>query len=85
MVGSRTPPVEEAITHGQNGLLVDFFDVAGLAHQVSDCLAAPERYAHLRVAALRTAVERYVLATICLPQQVRRVEELARQETPARR
>jgi glycosyltransferase involved in cell wall biosynthesis len=78
VVGSRTPPVEEAIAHGENGMLVDFFDVAGLSGQVIDCLATPARYGQLRAAARRTAIERYDLATICLPQQVRLVDELAR-------
>ena len=80
VVGSATPPVEEAIAHESNGLLVDFFDVAALAAQVSGCLAEPARYAPLRAAARRTAIERYDLATVCLPQQVRLVEELARTE-----
>jgi len=78
VVGSATPPVEEVITHGENGLLVKFFDVDALARQVIDCLARPAQYAPLRAAARRTALERYDLATICLPQQVRLVEELAR-------
>ena len=78
VVGSATPPVKEAIAHEENGLLVDFFDVDALAQRVIDCLAAPARYAHLRAAARRTALERYDLATVCLPQQVRLVEELAR-------
>jgi glycosyltransferase involved in cell wall biosynthesis len=77
VVGSATPPVEEVIAHGRNGLLVNFFDVAGLAEQVVEALAQPARYAHLRVAARQTALERYDLA-ICLPQQVRLIEELAR-------
>ena len=77
VVGSATPPVEEAIAHESNGLLVDFFDVAALAAQVSGCLAEPARYAPLRAAARRTAIERYDLATVCLPQQVKLVEELA--------
>jgi glycosyltransferase involved in cell wall biosynthesis len=74
VVGSATPPVEEAIAHESNGLLVDFFDVEGLAGQVVDCLAAPARYAHLRAAARQTAIVRYDLATVCLPQQVRLIE-----------
>ena len=77
VVGSRTPPVEEAIAHGENGLLVNFFDVAALSETVVDVLARPERFAPLRAAARQTALERYDLATICLPQQMRLVERLA--------
>jgi glycosyltransferase involved in cell wall biosynthesis len=77
VVGSATTPVEEVIADGRNGLLVDFFDVNGLAERVVDSLARPAQYARMRAAARRTAIERYDLATICLPQQVRLIEELA--------
>ncbi len=76
VVGSATPPVKEVIEHEKNGLLVDFFDVGTLADTVVDCLARAERYAPLRAAARRTAVERYDLATVCLLQQVQLVERL---------
>lgn len=76
VVGSRTPPVEEAIEHGRNGLLVDFFDTAALAGTVVDCLAHPARFAALRTRARTTAIARYDLATVCLPQQVRLVNRL---------
>ena len=78
MAGSRTPPVEEAIEHGKNGLLVDFFDVAALAETVVDCLAHPTRHEQLRRMARQSALDRYDLATVCLPRQVRLVEQLAR-------
>ena len=78
VVGSATPPVEEVIAHEKNGLLVDFFDIEALARRVIDCLAHPARYAPLRAAARQTALERYDLATICLPQQVRLIESVAR-------
>jgi glycosyltransferase involved in cell wall biosynthesis len=78
VVGSRTRPVEEVIEHERNGLLVDFFDVAGLADTVVHCLARREHYAHLRAAARETAVQRYDLATICLPEQLRLIEKVAR-------
>jgi glycosyltransferase involved in cell wall biosynthesis len=77
VVASATPPVEEVIVHEKNGLLVNFFDADALAARVVDCLAAPPRYAHLRAAARRTALERYDLATVCLPEQVKLVKELA--------
>ena len=78
VVGSRTPPVEEAIEHGKNGLLVDFFDVAALAETVVDCLAHPTRHEQLRRMARQSALDRYDLATVCLPRQVQLVEQLAR-------
>ena len=83
VVGSRTPPVEEAIEHGANGLLVDFFDTAALADSVVECLAQPNKSPTLRAAARRTAIERYDLATICLPQQVQLVERLAQGIPPS--
>ena len=41
VVGSRTPPVEEVITHGFNGLLVDFFSPQELASSVVDIFSDP--------------------------------------------
>ena len=78
VVGSRTPPVEEVIEHEKNGLLVDFFDNAALADAVVDSLAQRERYARLRAAARETALQRYDLATVCLPEQIRLIEKVAR-------
>lgn len=77
VVGSRTPPVVEVIEHGRNGLLTDFFDVEALAGTVANCLARPERYARLREAARATVLERYDLATRCLPAQLRLIENVA--------
>lgn len=68
IIGSRTPPVEEVIEDGKNGLLVDFFDRDGLAGKVCDALAEPERYRPLRRAARQTIVDRYDLSTVCLPR-----------------
>jgi glycosyltransferase involved in cell wall biosynthesis len=74
VVGSRTAPVEEVIRHGENGLLVDFFDVAGWSRQLIECLAEPERFAPLRAAARRTVLERYDLHSVCLPRAIAFVE-----------
>jgi glycosyltransferase involved in cell wall biosynthesis len=78
VVGSRTAPVEEAIAHAKNGLLVDFFDVAALASTVCEALERPQEFAPLRVAARNSALNRYDLARVCLPQQMRLVDGLAR-------
>ena len=77
VVGSATAPVQEVIAHGENGLLVDFFDNHALTDTVIDALAQPSKYVHLRAAARATAVERYDLTSICLPQQMQLIERLA--------
>jgi glycosyltransferase involved in cell wall biosynthesis len=77
VVGSATGPVQEVVEHGRNGLLVDFSDVDALAETVVDCLARPRHRAPLRAAARRSAVERYDLTTVCLPQQVQLIERVA--------
>lgn len=59
IVGSDTPPLHDAISHGHNGLLVPFFDVTRLAETVSECLARPERGLGLRQAARATAIHRF--------------------------
>ncbi len=68
IVGSDTAPVAEVIAHGQNGSLVDFFDVAGWSRALITALAEPERFVPLREAARETAVGRYDLRRICLPK-----------------
>ena len=74
IVGSNTAPVAEMIRHGENGLLIDFFDVAGWSTTLTDALANPARYAHLRTAARQTVVENYDLLSVCLPRMMEFVE-----------
>ncbi len=68
VVGSSTPPVQEVITHGQNGLLVDFFDHQGIARQVCDVLARPHEYRNIRIAAREHIVRHYDYQSQCLPK-----------------
>jgi glycosyltransferase involved in cell wall biosynthesis len=75
VIGSRTPPVEEVIRHGENGLLVDFFDTHALAVTVADVLGHQDEYRPLRAAARETVVANYDLATRCLPAWIRLVED----------
>lgn len=70
VIGSRTPPVEEVIEHGKNGLLVDFFDVPGWSDAIIEGLADTARYDGLREAARATVVDQYDLRRICLPKQI---------------
>jgi glycosyltransferase involved in cell wall biosynthesis len=74
IVGSRTAPVEEVIEHGKNGVLVDFFDVRAWEAALVDALANPLAYAHLRIAARQTILDRYDLRSISLPRLVAFVE-----------
>ena len=77
VIGSDTAPVREVIRHGENGLLVDFFDIAGWSRVLTEALAEPARFQGLRDAARRTAVERYDLRSVCLPRMVAHVESFA--------
>ena len=76
IVASDVAPVREAVTHGQTGLLVDFFDPAALADQVIDVLANPGAHAHLGPAARDHVVRSYDFHTVCLPQHIARMNSL---------
>ena len=76
VVGSKTAPVMEVIEDGVNGLLVDFFDVNGWVQTISQVLNNPQDYAQLRKRARETVVKNYDLNQVCLPAQIRLVEDL---------
>jgi glycosyltransferase involved in cell wall biosynthesis len=78
VVGSRTPPVQEVIRDGDNGRLVDFFDVTAWSRALIEGLADPDRFAPLRTRARETMVEEYDLSTRCLPRLVDLVETAGR-------
>ncbi|HEX7639317.1 MAG TPA: glycosyltransferase family 4 protein [Burkholderiaceae bacterium] len=77
VVGSRTPPVQEVMRHGENGLLVDFFSPSEVAARVIEALEDRGAHDALRQAARRTIVDRYDLHTVCLPGHLRMIESLA--------
>ena len=74
VVGSDTAPVRELIRDGENGRLVNFFDVQGWADMLVKGLSRPQRYDDLRAAARATIVQNYDLRGVCLPQMVDFVE-----------
>lgn len=78
VVASSTPPVTEVIRDGQNGTLVDFFDVPGWTRALTGALAHPERFRDRRMAARQTAIDRYDLRGVCLPRLVDWVEGFGR-------
>jgi glycosyltransferase involved in cell wall biosynthesis len=76
VVGSATPPVQEVISNGENGLLVDFFDQQALVETVSQVLNNPENFTQIRQAARISVVNRFDLETICLPKQIQLIDRL---------
>jgi glycosyltransferase involved in cell wall biosynthesis len=71
LVASRTPPVQEVIREGENGILVDLFSPQEIAERVVEALADRTAHDRIRADARRTAVEQFDQATICLPAQLR--------------
>ncbi len=76
VVASDTAPVIEVIRDGENGLLVDFFSPTEVSARVVEALREPQAFQPIRNAARRTVIERYDLQTICLPRQLRLLDEL---------
>ena len=70
IIGSRTAPVEEVLRHEENGLLVDFFDVDGLAEQIILACSKRRELSALRLAARETVLKSYDLRDVCLPTQM---------------
>lgn len=59
VIGSKTAPVEEVLTHNENGLLVDFFDQMALVEQIVEALEHPHAYTALRQRARKTVLANY--------------------------
>ena len=76
VIGSKTPPVEEVISHNQNGLLVDFFDYEQIADTIIEALANPQKYNHLRENARQTIVNNYDFKKNSLPKYVQLINGL---------
>jgi len=69
VVASNTPPVQEVITDGINGLMVDFFKPDELAATLDRVLTAPTNYDQMREKARETVVAKYDM-TSCLKQKL---------------
>jgi glycosyltransferase involved in cell wall biosynthesis len=75
-LGSDTPPVRDAVEHGVNGLLHDFFDVGVLSNSLVEACLHPEHFSALRTAARQTVLEHYDQKRICLPAWLKVIDEL---------
>jgi glycosyltransferase involved in cell wall biosynthesis len=76
LVASNTPPVQEMIQDGVNGLLVDFFDTQAIAQRIIEALEHQQELQPLRDRARATVVEHYALKDL-LPRHLALLEELA--------
>jgi glycosyltransferase involved in cell wall biosynthesis len=77
VVASRTPPVQEVIEDGINGLLADFFSPEELADRVEEALANPAAFASLRRKARATVVQKYSAEKL-LPRRVAWIKRFVR-------
>tara|TARA_R110002072_G_scaffold28856_3_gene92187 strand:+ start:1987 stop:3255 length:1269 start_codon:yes stop_codon:yes gene_type:complete len=82
LVASNTAPVQEVITDGENGFLVDFFSPAQIADKVDEVLDDPEQMAHIRERAREFIVQSYDLHRICLPSQLAVIQALIEGKKP---
>jgi len=55
----KTPPVEEFIKEGRNGLLVDFLSPRQIANRIDEVLNHPDRMRYLGQEARRDIIEHY--------------------------
>jgi glycosyltransferase involved in cell wall biosynthesis len=74
VIGSNTPPVQEIIEEGKNGLLVDFFSPQAIAERVDEVFAHPDRMAQTRWQARHTIVQNYDLDRL-LPQHLQWIHD----------
>lgn len=77
VIGSATAPVKEVVRTGENGILVDFFDVGDWSAKIARALAKPREYDDLRQQARRDIIGRYDLNGICLPEQLKLIRRVA--------
>jgi len=69
VVASNTAPVQEVITEGINGLMVDFFKPDQLASTLDKVLASPKNFDQMREKARQTVIAKYDM-TACLRQKL---------------
>jgi len=69
IIGSNTAPVQEMITHGENGLLVDFFDHQAVAESVAELLNNRELAENLGKQARTTILKDYSIKQ-CVPRHL---------------
>ncbi len=85
VIGSRTPPVEEAVDGATNGYLVDFFDVDGIADRICSVLRDPGASAAVRAKAREHVLAHYDMKAVCLPAHLALIRRLTGEPPAPRR
>jgi glycosyltransferase involved in cell wall biosynthesis len=83
IVGSSTPPVEEVLENGVNGLLVDFFSPDAIADRVDQVLDHADRMQEMRDAARASALENFDLKTRLMPSWLKLMDDLINHRRPS--
>lgn len=77
VLGSDTAPVRDAITHGVEGILNDFFDVEALSSAMVRAVREPEAFVAMRRAARETALARFDRESVGVPGWLALIDEMA--------
>lgn len=77
VIASGTEPVREMIRSGENGVLVDFFDVDGFAAAIEAALDNPDTHRELGRRGMEMVRDQYSLK-VCLPRMLDLYEEARR-------
>jgi glycosyltransferase involved in cell wall biosynthesis len=83
VIGSATPPVQEVLQDGDNGLLFDFFSPDALCDRIDEVFEHSDRMAELRASARATAVADFDLRTSALPRWLDLIGDLIGGVAPA--
>lgn len=81
LVASRTQPLEEVVTDGENGLLADIFSPEEVAEKVTKVLTHKDGMQKMRKAARKTIEKHYALDKL-LPLHVSLVKDIAAKKFP---
>jgi len=76
ILGSDTGPVRDAVTHGETGILNDFFDVDALSSAMIDACVNPSKYENMRKAARKTAIGQFDKDTVGIPAWMALIKEM---------
>ena len=76
LVASATPPVQEVLREGENGLLVDFYDTERLAERIEELLSEKNLRQKIAANARKTIISHYDLERL-LGQHMHLIQHVA--------